>query len=139
MIFLLVFTGGVAASMMSAQTRAAPAVTLPGLSLRREKLLIGSGLLIGSVVIVGSNTRIDLADGRYVPERTVLDLERGVLRDRGQEIPLDGQALGFIDGFGHVDEGARGTIVVNGWAYDPAATPAKPSRCSSSSAPNCSA
>ena len=125
MIFLLVFTGGLAASTMSAPAREAPAVTLPGLSPRGEKLLIGAVLLIGTVVAVGNSVRIHLADSRYAPERTVLDLERGVLRDGAEEIPLDGQAVGFIDWFGYVDRGARNNqdaMRVSGWGYDPAAT-----------------
>ena len=124
-VFQLFLAAGLAAGTLTARAREAPAVTLPGLSPRGEKLLIGAVLLIGSVVAVGNSARIHLADSRYAPERTVLDLERGVLRDGAEEIPLDGQAVGFIDWFGYVDRGARDSqdaMRVSGWAYDPAAT-----------------
>ena len=122
---LMIFTAGLAAGTLTAGDRRSPAVALPGLTLRRERLLILAILLIASAVAVGNSARIHFADSRYVRERTVLDLERGVLRDRGKEIPLDGQAVGFIDWFGYIDRGARhnqDAILVSGWGYDPAAT-----------------
>jgi len=124
-LFQIFLAAGLAAGTSRACARAAPAVALPGLSLRRERLLIGAVLLIGSVVAVGNSVRTHLADSRYAPERTVLDLERGVLRDGAEEIPLDGQAVGFIDWFGYVDRGAQHSqdaMRVSGWGYDPAAT-----------------
>jgi len=102
-MFQLFLAAGLAGCTLTARARVAPAIALPGLPLRREKFLIGSALLIGCVVAVGNSMRIHFAASRYAPERTVLDLERGVLRDGAEEIPLDGQAVGFIDGFGYVD------------------------------------
>lgn len=124
-LFQLFLAAGLAGGTLTAQARAAPAIALPGLSLRREKLLIGAVLSIGCVVAVGNSVRIHFSASRYAPERTVLDLERGVLRDGAEEIPLDGQAIGFIDWFGYIDRGARGgrdAMTVSGWGYDPAAT-----------------
>ena len=121
----LVLTAGLAAGTLTAGDRRAPADALPGLTLRRERLLILAILLIGLLVAAGSGVRIYLADSRYTPDYTALDLERGVLRRRAEEIALDGQVVGNIDWFDFIDGGARSgqdAITVSGWAYDPTAT-----------------
>ena len=122
-LVLLMLAAGLAAGTLTAHERSAPAVPLPGLSLRGERFLILFVLLIGLLVAVGSSVRSSLADRRHAPEHTMLDLKGGVLRHRGEEIALDGQAVGNIDRFGYIDRGAHreGAIEVSGWAYDPAA------------------
>lgn len=114
----LALTAGLAAGTLTVGDRRRPAVALPGLTLRRERFLILAVLLIGLLVCVGNGARVHFADGRYAPEHTMLDVERGLLRHRGEEIALDGRAVGFVDGVGRdVD-----ALTVSGWAYHPAAT-----------------
>ena len=123
---LLMLAAGLAAGTLTAHERSVPAVALPGLSLRGERFLILFVLLIGLLVAVGNSVRSSLADRRYAPEHTTLDLERGVLWHRAEEIALlDGQVVGNIDWFDFIDGGARSgqdAITVSGWAYDSTAT-----------------
>ena len=114
----LVLTAGLAAGTLTAGDRRRPAVALPGLTLRRERFLILAVLLIGLLVSAGNGARVHFADGRYAPEHTMFDVERGSLRHRGEEIALDGRAVGFVDGVWR-DGNA---LTVSGWAYNPAAT-----------------
>ncbi len=126
----LFLAAGLAAGTMRDRDRSAPATALPGLSRRGERLLILSVLLIGLLVAAGNRARIHLADSRYVPEHTLLDVERGeVRRHRAEEIVLDGCAGDYgdrLDGCaaGFIDRVARrggNVFEVRGWASDPAA------------------
>ena len=121
----LALTAGLAAGTLTTHERSVPAVALPGLSLRGERFLILFVLLIGLLVAVGNSVRSSLADRRYAPEHTTLDLERGLLRHRAEEIALDGLVVGYIDWLDFIDGGTRsgrGAIAISGWAYDSTAT-----------------
>ena len=116
-VFQLVLTAGLAAGTLTGGGRRA-AAALPGMTLRREKVLILAVLALGLLVAAGNRMRIHLADGRYAAEHTTLDPGRGVLQHRGKEIALDGKVAGHVDGLRR--DGRR--LTVSGWAYDPAAT-----------------
>ena len=115
---MMIFTAGLAAGTLTAGDRRRPAVALPGLTLRRERFLILAVLLIGLLVCAGNGARVHFADGRYAPEHTTFDVERGLLRHRGEEVALDGRAVGYIDGVWRDGD----ALTVSGWAYNPAAT-----------------
>ena len=116
-VIQLLITAGLAVGTMNLSDRSAPSVALPGLSLRRERYLVMAVLSIGVLVAVGNSTRY-LADSRYAPEHTILDTAHGVLRHRGEEIVLDGRAVGRIDRVTPRGDAVR----VSGWSFDPAAT-----------------
>ena len=117
-VIQLLITAGLAVGTMNLSDRSAPSVALPGLSLRRERYLVMAVLSIGVLVAVGNSTRVYLADSRYAPEHTILDTAHGVLRHRGEEIALDGRAVGRIDRVTPRGDAVR----VSGWSFDPAAT-----------------
>lgn len=115
-LIVLMLAAGLAAGTLRAGR--SPARALPGLTMRREKILILSVLLLGVLVVAGSNAWMRLADSRYTPKNTQLDLERGVLRHRGKGIALDKRVHGGIDRIVRHDEY---TVTVHGWALGPAA------------------
>ena len=117
-VIQLLITAGLAVGTMNLSDRSAPSVALPGLSLRRERYLVMAVLSIGVFVAAGNSTRVYLADSRYAPERTILDTAHGVLRHHGEEIALDGRAVGRIDRVTPRGDAVR----VSGWSFDPAAT-----------------
>lgn len=127
-VFQLFLTAGLVAGTWSGRQPPAPAAAvLPGLPLRRERLVVLCVLLIGSLTALGNAARVRYADSRYTPENTVLDLERGMLRHGTEEIPLDTPSVGGIDRFDYVFRGGvfgQDAITVSGWTYDPAATDA---------------
>lgn len=113
----IVLTAGLAASTMNARDSQATA-PLPGLTWRRERFLALALLLAGVVVAAGNSARVHLADNRYTPENTMLDLGRGVLH-RGEEIKLTRNLAGAVDYATHIE---GDPVTVSGWATDPATT-----------------
>ena len=114
----LVLTAGLAASTMNNGRESQAMAPLPGLTWRRERVLMLALLLAGVVVAAGNSARVHLADNRYTPENTVLDPGRGVLH-LGEEIKLTGNLAGAVDYATHIE---GDPVTVSGWATDPATT-----------------